>query len=245
MSYTLTLPLESDRVFWFKQRPLRRPSPLDAVVYDAVILVHSFCPFCYGQRLTSKRNKVITSTISSLFASCFPSTIRRFVVAVIVDASNLATRRGWFAHIFKEVGKGLSPTLTDSYSATPVVFERFMGRVIATLNHPPIGIKDRGSVVSVLNTSASATNPCAVSEQASPILRYVAAVASGFPSVKTVDFPNQSRDCQSAKSLPKNVMLRKWKVVISMLVRHLVLQLRTWCQGGRRSLRLLPIFLRG
>lgn len=68
-----------------------------------------------------------------LFASS-PAAIRRFVIAIAVDAINGVLRAGARPHILVEISKG-SPSLTNSYPALSVERPRNMARLRAAANH--------------------------------------------------------------------------------------------------------------
>lgn len=72
--------------------------------------------------------------IVNLLKACRPPAVARFVVSVVVDAINLKTR--WaFSHVFQKRCERETPPLANPNAATAVVFEGFIGRVVAAANH--------------------------------------------------------------------------------------------------------------
>ena len=74
----------------------------------------SFSPILQDHRFFANRDADISSEISRLLPMRNPTTIRWFVISIIVDPIYLLSFR-LFAHIFQKVSK-CSPSVADTYS---------------------------------------------------------------------------------------------------------------------------------
>jgi len=77
----------------------------------------------------------LNSLIVRLFFICSPSTICRFVIAVIVDSINAVTRARLFTHVFQECLKAITPSVAHRYASSSVILIRNAILGIASLLH--------------------------------------------------------------------------------------------------------------
>lgn len=77
---------------------------------------------------------MIVSFVMSLFSTISPFAVRRFVMAVYVNALNRVCGRGLFAHILKEQSE-VVPSFTNLYSTSAVVLIRALMRVITAVSN--------------------------------------------------------------------------------------------------------------
>ncbi len=84
--------------------------------------------------LVLKDLTVHTTLIHSLSMSCCPSAIRRFVIAVGVNAVKGISSRAQ-SHVGKERLEAVKPALTDANASAAVAFEVFAARAIAPFAH--------------------------------------------------------------------------------------------------------------
>lgn len=96
--------------------------------------VNSGCPVCHAQSFHFVCEHHILSCVSVLLMPCLPSTVVRFVVAVIVYSSYRSVGKWLWSHVFKKSLKGF-PSVADFYSSTAVVFSMFVVWVGAAIQH--------------------------------------------------------------------------------------------------------------
>lgn len=78
-------------------------------------------PLGNGQRFAIPRQESVLARVVVLLFQRFPSAIRKFVVAVVVDAPKAVTGRWAKTHVANEGGEGLSPAFAHRDSATAVI----------------------------------------------------------------------------------------------------------------------------
>lgn len=114
--------------------------------------------------------------VARLFFSRRPATVSRLVVPVVIVSLDCVLGRGLWTHIGQECGE-VFPSLTNYYSASPVVVEILVRRVSATRDHSAPGLPFR--------TFESAVDRRSVTARAGHALRR----AAGFQvSADDVDF---------------------------------------------------------
>jgi hypothetical protein len=134
--------------------------------------------------------------VSRLLGGSGPSAIRRFVVAVVVDAIQRVSL-GWSAsHIGKERFKGIAPTVTDRNAAPAVSFVVIMFRVVTAglhalpdfvfgggLSHGRLAVLLVRASLAVLPSSAAARLDTSGPQKARPRRSLAPAVASAEPLI--------------------------------------------------------------
>ncbi len=118
---------------WQSQSVFGRPSSFESAMDCTLGYIYNFRPFCYCLCLIVESYEAIRSLISMLLSRCRPSAIFWRVVTIIINSINRIFR-GWsLSHISKKVLKRINPALTDSYSASTVIFILINIFIVASL----------------------------------------------------------------------------------------------------------------
>jgi hypothetical protein len=112
-------------------------------------------PFGSSQRLTIMSQYAIISLVATLFSSCCPSTIARFIVSVVVYPLQAVRRGRLLSHVGEEVVKRLLPPLAYFDATTAVVFITCTVWSVTSLIHSIPGIVLRGMLHTMSPTSIS------------------------------------------------------------------------------------------
>jgi hypothetical protein len=162
----------------------------------------------------------IISLVATLFSSCCPATVARFIVAVVVYPLQ-AVRWGWLSsHVGEEVVKRLLPSLAHLDSTTAIVFVTSTVWVVTSLIHGIPCIVLRGMLHTVSPASIStkrmlqpkATAASGISPTQASALnnRCTAACANASPAVILFSprnlTANIGSDSQSTKGLSAKVL---------------------------------------
>lgn len=123
----------------FSQGYYRVPSPFDACPRPIIVSLVNLAPFSQRFAFAVDSNKQSRSSVSSLCFDRSPSAIFRRIALIIIDAFERCAYR-WITCIYKETFKRLSPLRTHINTPSAVESKRFMGWIIATLKHGPIGV---------------------------------------------------------------------------------------------------------
>jgi hypothetical protein len=161
-----------------------------------------------------------SSVIDLLLSRC-PSTVTRFVIAVVIDAIKRQPWRGT-AHIRKEVFKAIQPSLANHNATTAIVLIRRAIRIEAALSHTmPALVFTRSFLVSSarmrltmgevrlcspLTLQTTTRLRMAVAQIAAKYRDYFPALATTFPhrfaAMVTAEI---SENQQSTKALSSNI----------------------------------------
>lgn len=94
-----------------------------------------FFPLREGQGLAGMCDEMVVSAIVLLRFLSRPSTITRFIVAVILSAVNGVLRSWPLAHVGKKIFKRVKPAFANRDTASAVVLEAVVLRAGTTANH--------------------------------------------------------------------------------------------------------------
>ena len=119
----------------FRQRAFNRPPSSQTGTEHAFSHAQASFPLRDDQRFSVERQTLIASTVLTLEVTQRPSTVVRRVVAVIVFAIDLMSRRRPRAHIFEERGEVLPSSADPNPSAAVVGIVRRVG-ALAAFAHP-------------------------------------------------------------------------------------------------------------
>ncbi len=148
------------------------------------------------------------ATVSGLHMGQYPFAIRRFVVAVVVDAVKRMTR-GWaWTHIVIERLERLAPTLADSNSSASIARINVPAGILATLFHGFPGVVFRCAIHAVrgvgrpvpLGAVTTAGDDGPSPQQDARDGFFSAAVASANP-LRGIRFGDSGESNQAAKPL--------------------------------------------
>ena len=147
------------------------------------------------------------SAVGSLFFGRGPAAVIRLVIAVVVDAVNGQFSTRATAHILKKGSERMLPTITDRYSASPVVPPTFVVRIVAALAH---GIPDH-----ILRRLCSAMS------SASPNLRFSFWIAVFQPPhvVGVAPSTHERRFAtliNLAEEAPSSILTRRQRIAVSL-----------------------------
>lgn len=90
--------------------------------------------FSDSQHLTTKQHAICASFVIGLLTNRRPSTITRFVVAVVIDAIDRCSAWSW-SHIFQKLGEVGFPCIADRNSSAAPLLKTFTARAQATRTH--------------------------------------------------------------------------------------------------------------
>lgn len=120
------------------------PSLVDSRIDQTRAEPGSCSPLRNRERFAFARVQAIVPTVVALFLRRGPSTIRRLVVSVVIDAFK-PIAFGPRTHVLAECLKGIAPSVTDFDSSASVAVKMFVVWVQATLADGfPDAIKARG-----------------------------------------------------------------------------------------------------
>lgn len=93
------------------------------------------CPFCYGPSFATKLNSSVAAFVIALLNASCPSTIPRFIVAVVVN-SVYRVRHGWpWSHVRKKIRERRHPSGTYRYTSAAVIGVAVVVWIIAAFFH--------------------------------------------------------------------------------------------------------------
>lgn len=119
----------------YSERFFNSPSGISAPIKSSAFDSESFRPFDSWKCFASNRHKVCSILIASLFSSCRPSNISRFVVAMSIGPS---VKRMFWTWAMPNVGQKRfkrTPPVADRYSLCAVPFKRLVVRIETSLKH--------------------------------------------------------------------------------------------------------------
>ncbi len=192
-----------------------RPSGFESSPQYADAQARVVRPFAQGAGLSVKRQSPVISTIVSLLRTGRPSTIRRLVVAVRIDAIQRMLRRWTSPHVRQEGIKRLAPWRADGDAAATVQRVRLLARKPAARFHRSPDTVLYGSCAAVPTVAdarhlhlETTTGPrCALAK------RVVAHVPKGTATAPTAPVgtrvvKNWSQDGPAIKRAPSQIRTR-------------------------------------
>ena len=147
------------RTNWGSHCPFNTPTELKPVVESANWNSEKVTPPVLMKCLPLPGNEfvvreVLAAIVLLNLARC-PTTVTRFVIPVIINAVNRVFRSWAPSHIFKEIEEGFIPPITESDTASAIVFEPRILRIGTPLAHslPGVVLRLSTSAVGVKITS--------------------------------------------------------------------------------------------
>lgn len=111
------------------------PALLDPPQQQAGVKVQLARPLPQILRASVERDGAIYARVVRLCDAIRPSTVGRFVMAVVVDAIQRVFRSGTWPHIGVERGERVPPSFAHCNSATAVIMKSGIARITAALFH--------------------------------------------------------------------------------------------------------------
>jgi hypothetical protein len=177
-------------------------------------------PFGSSQRLTIMSQYAIISLVATLFSSCCPSTVARFIVSIVVYPLQAVRRGRLSSHVGEEVIKGILPSFAYLDTTTTVVFITCTVWSVTSLIHGIPGVVLRGmahgvspasiSTETVLQPKATATSGRSLTQASALNNRCAAACANASPAVILFSprnlTANIGSDSQSTKGVSAKIL---------------------------------------
>lgn len=117
---------------WGRECPCDRPTSLDASSNYSAIESKFFAPLRLSKSYAFVGVNDSASLIRVILRASNPMTVRRAIVALVVNPVNLVFRRGTFPHVLKEGSKRVLPFIADFNTSATVVFKALMFRIKAS-----------------------------------------------------------------------------------------------------------------
>lgn len=197
----------------FGESALNRPSVTQSITDGLSRYPKTTAPLRNRHRLTTIGEVVILSCVAVLLRDCRPTAILRRVRSVIIDTVYRAPI-GAIAHIGKEVGERLSPSVADGNATRPVPLVGLVTGAVASRNHLRISVPQVMGRIPVCGvvfscriwTQATATFRFSCGDFRAFYLALGATIARAVPDCAAAFVQVRERDdSQTAKPLTSNV----------------------------------------
>lgn len=205
-----------------RQSAFSRPATPVSISQSMKTDAQIFRPRRQWLRLPLKCQHDIRPAVSGLLLDGGPFTIKRLIVAVVINTIQLMQFRR-ISHVLVKVKKVLAPALTDSNPSAAVALVRYVLRVIATLQHGVISIVDSGVTSVVGLPSAAAANYLTIIQEGrSDVVNDTPTVTATLPKHGStfLILPNNTLGDQSPKSIPDHFLLFSRIGVIKIRTGH-------------------------
>lgn len=95
-----------------------------------------FTNFDHAASKASNSQDFVISPVPILFGSRGPSTVRWFIISILIWKTINAFSGRTFSHICQKLFKRISPLFANFYTSSPIVGVSVVSRIFATLYHP-------------------------------------------------------------------------------------------------------------
>lgn len=120
---------------WWKQKIISAPVCIDTIRKRARSNSRFFSPIAKALTVVTNCNPPSPASVPCLLPMCFPATVIRFVISIIVDPPYGCFGKRLQPHVAQERRKRVLPSVTDAYPSSAIVHIAGLVLVVASALH--------------------------------------------------------------------------------------------------------------